>query len=68
MTRIVAKKKIILLRSKSLSNVTKHLNFKISNQYIERISEVKHLGRILNEFLNCNTHFALLKKKLKPAI
>ena len=39
-----SKTEIILFRPKSQSNITKHLNFRISGQYIGRISEVKYLG------------------------
>ena len=46
-----SKNEIILFRPKSQSNITKHLNFRISLQYIKRISEVKFLGLTLNEFL-----------------
>ena len=59
---------IILFRPKSQSNTTKHVNFRISGKYIERISEVKILGLILNEFLSRSTYYTLLKKKLNRAI
>ena len=63
-----SKTEIILFRPKSQFNITKHLNFIIHGQYVERISEVKYLGVILNEFLSWNTHYTLLKKKLNRAI
>ena len=63
-----SKTEIILFRPKSQSNITKHLNFRISGQYIGRISEVKYLGLILNEFLSWSTYYTLLKKKLNRAI
>ena len=63
-----SKTEIILFRPKSQSNITKHLNFIISGQYIGRISEVKYLGLILNEFLRWSTYYTLLKKKLNWAI
>ena len=63
-----SKTEIILFRPKSQSNITKHLNFRISGQYIGRISEVKYLGLILNEFLSWSTYYTLLKKKLNWAI
>ena len=63
-----SKTEIILFRPKSQSNITKHLNFRISGQYIGRISEVKYLGLILNEFLSWSTYYTLLKKKLNQAI
>ena len=50
-----SKTEIILFRPKSQSNITKHLNFRISGQYIERIIEVKYLGLILNEILSWST-------------
>ena len=62
------KTEIILFRPKSQSNITKHLNFRLSSQYIERISEVKYLGLILNEFLSWNTYYASLKRKLNRTI
>ena len=58
-----SKTEIILFRPKSQSNITKHLSFIISGQYIGRISEVKYLGLILNEFLSWSTYYTLLKKK-----
>ena len=63
-----SKTEILLFRPKSQSNITKHVNFRISGQYIERISEVKILGLILNEFLSWSTYYTLLKKKLNRAI
>ena len=57
-----SKTEIILFRWKSQSNITKHLNFRISGQYIERISEVRYLWLILNEFLSWNTYYTLLKE------
>ena len=62
------KTEIISFRPKSQSNITKHLNFRLSSQYIERISEVKYLGLILNEFLSWNTHYTSLKRKLNRTI
>ena len=62
------KTEIISFRPKSQSNITKHLNFRLSSQYIERISDVKYLGLILNEFLSWNTHYASLKRKLNRTI
>ena len=62
-----SKTEIILFRLKSQSNITKHLNFRISGQYIERISKVKYLGFILNGFLSWGTYYTLFKKKLNRA-
>ena len=60
---------IILIKIPSQSNITKHLNFRISSQYIRRISQVKYLGLIsLNEFLSWSTYYTSLKKKLNGAI
>ena len=39
-----------------------------SDQCIEKFSKVKHLGLILDEFLNCNTHFILLEQKLNRPV
>ena len=55
-----SKTEIILFRPKSQSNITKHLNFRISGQYIRRINEVKYLGLILNEFLSWSNYYTLV--------
>ena len=47
-----SKTEIALFRSKSQSNITKHLNFNIGVKYTERINEVKYLGLILHEFFS----------------
>ena len=52
-----ASKTEIIFRPKSLSNITKQLNFRISSQYIGRIIEVKYLWLILNEFLSQSTYY-----------
>ena len=57
-----SKTEIILFRPKSQSNITKHLHFRVSSQYIRRISEVKDLWLILSEFLSWSTYYSLLKK------
>ena len=62
-----SKTEIISFRPKSQSSI-KHLNFRISGQYIERVSEVKYIGLILNEFLSWSTYYTLLKKKLNQGI
>ena len=45
----ISKTEIILSRPKSQSSITKYLNFRISGQFIKRISEVRYLGLILKE-------------------
>ena len=62
------KTEFILFRPKSRSNITKHLNFKINGQYIERINEVRYLQFILNYFVSWNTHYTLLKKNLNEPL
>ena len=55
-----SKTEIILFRPKSQFIITKHLNFRISSQYIGRISENKYVlhGLIfLNEFLSWSTSY-----------
>ena len=61
-------KQIILFRPKSWANITKHLNFRISGQQIERINQVKYLSLVVNEFFEWRTHFIHLKKNLNQAI
>ena len=63
-----SKTEILLFKPKSQSNITEHLNFRISGQYIERISQVKYFKLILNEFLSWSTCYTLLKRKLNRAI
>ena len=48
--------------------MTKHLNFRINGQRVERINRVKYLGLVVNEFLVCRTHFIHSKKKLNQTI
>ena len=60
----VKQKLFYLFRPKSRANITKHLNFRISGQQVEKINEVKYLGLVVNEFLGLRTQFTHLKKKL----
>ena len=62
------KAEIILFGPKFRANLTKHLNFRISGQRVEKINEVKYLGLVVNEFLEWKTQFIRLKKKLNQAI
>ena len=48
--------------------MTKHLNFRINGQRVERINGVKYLGLVVNEFLESRTHFIHSKKKLNQTI
>ena len=57
-----SKTKILLFRPKSQSNITKHLNFRISGQYIEELVKSN------NEFLSWSTCYTLLKRKLNREI
>ena len=59
-----SKTKILLFRPKSKSNITKHLNFRISGQYIPRKAQVKYLGLKINEHVDWDLYFSQLKKKL----
>ena len=52
----------MLFRPKSQSNITKHLNFRISGQYIEELVKSN------NEFLSWSTCYTLLKRKLNREI
>ena len=63
-----SKTEILLFRPKSKRNITKHLNFRISGQYIPRKTQVKYLGLTINEHLDWNLYFSQLKKKLNHRI
>ena len=63
-----SKTKILLFRAKSKRNVTKHLNFRISGQYIPQKTQVKYLGLTINEHLDWDLYFSQLKKKLNHRI
>ena len=63
-----SKTEIILFKPKSWANITKHLNFRISGQQIERINQVKYLSLVVNEFFEWRTHFIHLKKNLKLSV
>ena len=58
----------LLFRPKSKRNITKHLNFRISGQYIARTTQVKYLGLTMNEHLDWDLYFSQLKKKLNRGI
>ena len=63
-----SKTKTILFRPKSKRNIRKHLNFRISGQYIPRKTQVEYLGLTINEHLDWDLHFTQLKKKLNRGI
>ena len=63
-----SKTEILLFRPKSKRNITKHLNFRISGQYIPRTTQVKYLGFTMNEHLDWDLYFSQLKKKLNRGI
>ena len=65
-----SKTEILLFRPKSKRNITKHLNFRISGQYIPRTTQVKYLGltHTMNEHLDWDLYFSQLKKKLNRGI
>ena len=62
------KTKILLLRPKSKRNTTKHLNFRISGQYIPQTTQVKYLCLTMDEHLNQDLYFSQLKKKPNQGI
>ena len=59
-----SKTKTSLFRPKSKRNITKHLNFRISGQYIPWKTQVKYLGPAINEHLDWDLYFSQLKKKI----
>ena len=63
-----SKTNILLLRPKFKRNIAKHLNFRISCQYIPQISQVKYLGLTMNEHLNWDLYFSQLRKKFNCGI
>ena len=48
----ISKTEILLFRPKSKRNIAKHLNLRISGQYIPRTIQVKYLGLTMNEHLD----------------
>ena len=63
-----SKTKILLFPHKSKRNITKHLNFRTSGQYIPRKTQVKYLDLTINEHLDWDLYFSQLKKKLNRGI
>ena len=63
-----SKTEILLFRSQSKRNITEHLNFRISGQYIPRKIQFKYLGLTFNERLSWDLYFSQLKKKLNRGI
>ena len=61
------KTELVLFRSKD-KKITKNMNFRISGQKINIISETKYLGSILYEHLTFKHHLQNLKLKLNRAI
>ena len=57
-----SKTEILLFRPKSKRNITKHLNFRISGQYIPRKTKVKYLGLTINEHLDWDLYFSQQKR------
>ena len=62
------KTEILLFRTKSKRNITRHLNSRISSQYIPWTTQVKYLGLTMTEHLNWDLYFSQLKKKLNRGI
>ena len=63
-----SKTKTLPFRPKSKRNITKHLNFRISGQYIPETTQVKYLGLTINEHLDWDLYFSQLKKKINCGI
>ena len=59
-----SKTEILLFRCKSKRNITKHLNVRISGQYISWTTQLKYLGLTMNQHLKWDLYFSQLKKKL----
>ena len=57
-----SKTEILLLRPKSKTNITKHLNFRISGQYIPWKTQVKYLSLTINKHPDWDLYFIQLKK------
>ena len=62
-----SKTEIIIFRPNQ-KQITKHLNFRISEQKINTCSKVRYLGVVLEELLYWNLHINSLKCKLHRAI
>ena len=56
--------RILLFRPKSKRNIAKHLNFRISGQYILQTLQVKYLRLTMNEHFDWDLWFSKIKKKL----
>ena len=63
-----SKTEILLLRPKSKTNITKHLDFRISGQYIPWKTQVQYLDLTINEHLDWDLYFSQLNKKLDRGI
>ena len=59
----ISETKILLFRPKSKRKITKHLNFRISGQYVPQKTQVRYLGLTINEPLDWDIYFSQLKKK-----
>ena len=62
------KQKIFNSNQNPPTNITKHVNFRINGQRVERINEVKYLALAVHEFLVQRTHFTHQKKIIARAI
>ena len=62
----VDKTKIVIFRPKG-KDITKKLNFRISDQQIYISKQVKYLGLMLDESLTWLSHISMLKAKLRRA-
>ena len=60
------KTEIVIFRPKK-KQITKNMNFRISNQKIISKTQTKYLGLVLDEYLTWSAHKNILKKKLGRA-
>ena len=62
-----SKSEIIIFKSKQ-KTITKHFNFRVSDQKIHPTNTVKYLGVYLNDSLTWDTHLTVLLPKLNRAV
>ena len=56
------KTKIVIFRTPR-KTITRKMNFKMNGQRIQPKSSAKHLGLVIDQFLNWKTHFTILRDK-----
>ena len=62
-----SKTELLIFKSKN-KIITKHLNFRVSDQKIKSTSQVKYLGFLLQNDLHWNLHLTKLRKKLSHSV